>query len=194
MSCTRHDFAAGRVPYWVAWLMFACAVHCTSLRAEAQSVPKEYQIKAVFLWRLAQFVEWPSNAFEATNSPIVIGMLGDSPFGNALDLAVQGETAHNRPVVVQYFRRVEQVRTCHILYVSRSERSRLPAIFRSLAGRSILTVSDTEGFAVDYGGMIEFLSSENNKVALRVNIDAVKEPKLTLDARLLRVAEVVRSK
>lgn len=48
----------------------------------------EYQVKAVFLFNFAQFVTWPSQPADA---PLVIGILGDDPFGSYLDETVRGE-------------------------------------------------------------------------------------------------------
>lgn len=39
------------------------------------AIPAEYQIKAVFLFNLAQFVDWPSNAFPEAQAPLVTGIL-----------------------------------------------------------------------------------------------------------------------
>ena len=50
---------------------------------------KEYQLKAGFLWRLAQFAEWPNNAFESADSSVIC-LLGENPFGEALEAAVRG--------------------------------------------------------------------------------------------------------
>jgi hypothetical protein len=167
------------------WLAGACSI-------SAQPVSKEYQVKAVFLLRLAQFAQWPSSAFETTNSPLVIGVLGDNPFGDALSIAVQGETAHHRRIVVRQFARLEQVRDAQLVYVSESERVRLGSILAPLSRRGILTVSSIERFA-DRGGMIQLTSAPGGKVALRVNTGAVKTADLALDARLLRMAEVTGS-
>jgi hypothetical protein len=161
--------------------------------ARADSVSKEYQARAVMLWRFAQFVEWPSSAFPTTNSPLVIGVLGENPFGDALRLAVKGETAHGRPIEVQYFRRAEEATSCHVLYISQSEARHLKEIMAVLNHKSILTVSDIEGFARDHGGIIRFLS-EQNRLAFRINIDAAKAANLVIDSRLLRLAEVATSR
>ncbi|MGZ8920925.1 MAG: YfiR family protein, partial [Limisphaerales bacterium] len=84
-------------------ILIACvlmvAMHCFAPRAHAQ-VSKEYQIKAVLLFRLAQFVEWPTNRFATPESPILIGVIGTNPFGDALTLAVHGERARNRDIKV----------------------------------------------------------------------------------------------
>src|SRR5258705_4625430 len=76
----------------------------------AQSAPsRENQIKAVFLFNFAQFVEWPAQAFPEARTPLVIGVLGEDPFGAFLDETVRGEKVNNRPLVVQRYRRVEEI-------------------------------------------------------------------------------------
>jgi preprotein translocase subunit Sec61beta len=165
---------------------------CSLLPAPVE-VSKEYQLKAVCLWRLSQFVDWPTNAFENRESPLVIGVLGASPFGDALETVVRGETAHGRKLVVEYYRRVDQIKACHILFISEFEARRVRQILASLAGRSILTVSDIDNFTLTHNGMVRFLM-EQNKIKLRIDPDAAAAAGLVLDARLLRMAEIVRKK
>jgi hypothetical protein len=151
--------------------------------------PPEYQVKAVFLFNFAQFVEWPTNAFPDAQTPLVIGVLGDDPFGTYLDETVRGERVNNRKLVVQRFRRVEEIQICHVLFISQSEAERLEQILNGLKGRNILTVSDTDSFT-RRGGMIRF-STEKNKIRLRINLEAAKAARLTISSKLLRPAEIV---
>jgi hypothetical protein len=51
----------------------------------AQAESREYQIKAAFLVNFMQFVTWPSTIFTREDAPFCIGVLGDDPFGRALD-------------------------------------------------------------------------------------------------------------
>jgi hypothetical protein len=153
--------------------------------------PQEYQIKAVFLFNFAQFVSWPASAFPDAESPFVIGVLGKDPFAGALDEAVRGEKLKGRSFVIEHYNRAEEIKSCHILFVSRSEVARLPAILSALKGRSILTVSDADGF-VEHGGIIRFVT-EQNKVRFRINLDAAKAADLVLSSKLLRPADVVTS-
>ena len=172
-------------------LTLALASVLLALASPLRAATPEYQIKAVFLFNFTQFVEWPATAFADPSAPVVIGVLGDDPFGAALDEAVRGEKAGSRPLVVQRFRRAEEVTDCHILFVSRSEEPRFADIFPRLARRSILTVGDSEGFAT-HGGMIRFVT-ERNKTRLRINVEAAKAAGLTLSSKLLRPAEIVES-
>jgi hypothetical protein len=160
------------------------------LNLPAQPVAtKEYKIKAVFLFNFSQFVTWPTNAFPETQTPLVIGVLGEDPFGTYLDETVRGEEVDKHPLVIQHYRRAEEIKTCHILFISQSETSRLDQILPSLKGRSILTVSDAEGFA-QQGGMIRFVT-EKGRIRLRINPEAAKAASLTISSKLLRPAEIV---
>jgi hypothetical protein len=152
-------------------------------------VTKDYQVKAVFLFNFAQFVEWPASAFADASSPIVIGVLGEDPFGAYLDETVRGEKVDNRPLEVQRYRRVDAIKVCHILFISRSEGSQLEQILASLKARSLLVVGDSDDFA-RRGGMIR-LATVQNKIRLIINVEAAKTASLTISSKLLRSAELV---
>ena len=160
-----------------------------AVSVRAQSGAKEYQVKAVYLYNFAEFVEWPPTAFSGQNAPLIIGVLGDDPFGSVLDETVHGEQANGRDLVVRRYRVVDEIAACHILFVSRSETDRLAPILRALRGRSILTISDAADFA-RRGGMVRFVT-ENHRIRLRVNLDAVKAANLTISSKLLRTVELV---
>jgi hypothetical protein len=170
------------------WLVLSAALFSGGLRLSAQTATSpEYQIKAVFLFNFAQFVDWPPKAFADAQTPLVIGILGEDLFGSYLDETVRGEKVNNRPLVVQRFRRIGEIKACHVLFISRSENARLEEILASLKGRSILTVGDNDDFALR-GGMIRFVT-EKNKIRMRINLEAVKAANLTISSKLLRLAE-----
>src|SRR5450759_2091560 len=83
--------------HWVAWLVGLALLCSVEPKASAQTaISDEYQIKAVFLFNFAQFVEWPARVFPASEAPLVIGILGDDPFGAYLDDLVSGEKVGQR--------------------------------------------------------------------------------------------------
>jgi hypothetical protein len=173
------------------WFRLLILLFCGSGSALwGQAAPlRDTQIKAVFLFNFARFVEWPAGAFADDTAPVVVGVLGDDPFGSYLDEAVRNETANGRPIIVQRFRRVADVENCHILFISKSEDAPLPTILARLKGRTILTVSDADNFA-ERGGMIGFVTT-NNKVRLKINVEATKNAALIVSAKLLRPAEII---
>jgi YfiR/HmsC-like len=148
----------------------------------------EYQLKAVFLFNFAQFVEWPPTAFDSAGEPIVIGVLGSDPFGGYLDETVMGETVHGRSLEVRRFRTVDEVGPCHILFVAPGD-APVERVLRRLEGMSVLTVSDGERFATA-GGMIGFVTEEH-RIRLRINLEAARAARLTISSKLLRPARIV---
>jgi hypothetical protein len=179
-----------RASPWI-WLAGFALLVSTAQSLSAQSASKEYQVKAAFLYNFSQFTEWPANVFPESQSPLVIGVLGEDPFGGYLDELLRGQRVSNHPLVVRRFHQVEEIRTCHILFVSRSEANKLEQIFAYLKGRNILTVGDADKFAVR-GGMIRFVTA-NNKIRFRINVAAAKAANLTISSKLLRAAEIVTS-
>jgi hypothetical protein len=159
--------------------------------ALAQTTP-EYQIKAVFLFNFTQFVEWPSEAFPDDETPLVIAVLGSDPFGTFLDEIVRGEMAQGRRLVVERYADVRDVGLCHVLFIGRSEAARVRQVLDRVKHRKALTVSDIEGFAGS-GGVISFISVAG-RIRLRVNLDTAREAQLTLSSKLLRAAQIVRSR
>ncbi|HUS11550.1 MAG TPA: YfiR family protein [Pyrinomonadaceae bacterium] len=170
--------------FLVCALLFSCG-----LVLPVQSAPaSEYQVKAVFLFNFAQFVEWPPSAFPQSQTPLVIGVLGQDPFGAYLDETVRGERVNNRPLTVRRYRRVEEIQTCHVLFISRSEADRMDQILASLKYRKILTVADGES-AAGSRVMIRFVTQQN-KIRLRINPEAARAANLSISSKLLRLGGV----
>lgn len=161
----------------------------TSEVANAAPTPTPAEVEAVFLFNFSEFVDWPPQAFSNPGAPIVIGVLGSDPFGAALDDVVRGEKVNGRGLVVRRFEHTEDLADCHILFISRSERGRLQSILEVVKNRSVLTVSDLDDFALE-GGVIGFVEAEN-KIRLRINLQAAKAAGLTLSSKLLRPAQIV---
>lgn len=149
----------------------------------------EYQVKAVFLFNFAQFVDWPAAAFPDSVTPLVIGILGDDPFGGVLDQTVRDERLGARAFRVRRYQSVDEITTCHILFISRAEGPRSNVILAGLKHRPILTVSEADGFA-ERGGMIRFVT-DRNRIRLQINLEAAEAAHLTISSKLLRVAEIV---
>jgi len=89
-------------------------------------------------------------------------------------------------LMIKEFQLAAQATNCHILFISTSERKRLPEILRGLKGRSVLTVSETDRFLED-GGMINFVL-QGTKIRLQINDDAATKAGLRISSKLLSLA------
>jgi hypothetical protein len=167
----------------------ACAVGAALLvfgAAPGSAQDGSFKLKAAFLANFTQYVDWPRTAFSSDTAPFVLGVVGDNPFGSALSDLTGGETIQGRKAVVQYYKSAEDVRECHVLFISSSEQPRLAATLRTLKGRNILTVSDIEGFTAK-GGIIQFVTQ--NRIRFRINPTAARDANLTISSKLLRLAD-----
>jgi hypothetical protein len=152
----------------------------------------EYDLKAVYLYSFAQFIKWPEETFRDKQDRIVIGILGQDPFENRIDDIVKAETVQGRPLSVQRFNQVTEVKKCHILFISESFKDEWAGIFKAIQGQSILTVSEVEGFA-EKGGIINFVRVDN-KIRFEINGKAVKRNNLEISSRLLKLSIIVKEK
>jgi YfiR/HmsC-like len=153
------------------------------------AAPTEYEVKAVFLFNFTQFVDWPAAAFSDGSSPLIIGVLGSDPFGEALEDAIQGETVNGRPLAVRRYSKVEDIDHCHVLFINLPNNQQLSDVLEQMRERSILTVSDSTEFARS-GGAIQFITVDN-KIRLQINPHAAKLANLTISSKLLRPARIV---
>lgn len=174
---------------WRRWLWAVALVAALTPVANLAATAREYQIKAVFLFNFTQFVTWPSEPFADARTPLVIGVLGDDPYGSYLDETVRGEEVGGRPLVVKRFRSVDDIVACQILFISFPEVRRVQDVIARLKGRSILTVTD--GIAPNQSGGIVRFVTENNHIRLQIDVQAAKAAGLTISSKLLRAAEVV---
>jgi uncharacterized protein DUF4154 len=169
---------------WVATGMLGLALLLGGSNGLGQNPPPtEYQVKAAYLFNFARFVEWPAAALPKPDSPLIIGVVGENPFHDDLQKTIENKKIADHPVVAREFRSASEATNCHILFISSSEKARLPQIIKGLAGKSVLTVGETDGFN-ENGGMIKFFLEEGH-VRFRINNDAAKSEGLKISSRLL---------
>jgi hypothetical protein len=155
-----------------------------------QEKPGEYQVKAAYLYNFGRFVEWPAKLTTANTGSFTICILGEDPFGPALDTTLAGETIGNQRVAARRISSPQMSTDCRILFISSSEANRLNQIIEALDKSAVLTVSDIPQF-LQRRGMIQFVMEEN-RIRFEVNLAAAQRAGLTLSSELLKVATVVR--
>jgi hypothetical protein len=173
--------------------IFACIIWFvgTALHLDSQTgKPAEYQVKAVYMVNFIKFIEWPAGTLGNTNEPFPVCVLGQDPFGPALDQSLAGERIDQHPLAAHRIQSARDAAGCRVVFISASSDSQIEDTLVSLEGESILTVSDTPRF-VRRGGMIEFVR-EGNRVRFELNLAAAKMARLTVSSELLRVAAAVR--
>lgn len=158
-----------------------------SMTARAQeSRELEYEVKAAFLLKFAMFVQWPTNTLAADPQvPLVVGILGEDPFGAKFDQAIKTATVNGRTVQLRRARQVAELLDCQIVFICASEVPRYAELIAAFDTRPILTVADGAGFAPQ-GGMIGFFK-EAGKVRFEINPPAIDRVGLKASSKLLQV-------
>ena len=149
----------------------------------------EYELKAAILYNLTNFVEWPASAYPDSSAPTILCVLGRDPFGGALASSISKEGGKGRPVDVRHVQPGKDIRECHVLYISSSERKAVGQIFSTLKGTNVLTVGEMSQFAVN-GGMIQF-TLVDKQVQFEINVDAASHGDVKISSRLLALARIV---
>lgn len=169
---------------------------------------REYKIKSGFIYNFIKYIDWPKKKFSdgKDDEPIVIGVIGDNPFGKALK-PITKKKIKNKKLVIRYFpgfkqaggkysdKDTEGLRNCCVLFVSASEKKYFRKITELLNGSNVLTVSnvltigDSDGF-LEKGGIINFVT-EKKKVRFSINLDAAKRSELVIPTTVLKIAKRV---
>jgi hypothetical protein len=173
----------------LARLSVLCALLLPAHLARSQTPSTEVKLKAACLFNFARYTEWPASALPKTNSPIVIVVLGEDPFGDVLDKTVEGRFIENHPVIIFRTHSAEEATCGNIVFVSSSENGRLDSIFPALNGRPLLTVGNAPSF-LKAGGMVHFLI-EQDSVRFNIDRDAAERVGLRIRSRMLDSAKRV---
>jgi hypothetical protein len=157
--------------------------------AQAQTQAEEYRVKAALLFRFAQFIEWPPEAFKDANDVLNFCTSGDDPFGGALEETVAGKKIEGRVIRVQHLQGPESVKGCQLLFVGAKQSKRIPAVLASARDYSVLTVGESDGFAQE-GGVIGFILEEK-KIRFEINVRAAQHAGIKISSRLMLLAKNV---
>jgi hypothetical protein len=179
-------FAFDALPFMMAAMILALLGEGNP-RAERPK-PSEYQVKAAFIYNFGRFVTWPARA-DNQESGFAICVLGQDPFGVALDAIIAGKVLDGKPVVTKRIARPQDAADCRILFISSTESNHLQEILTALAQAPVLTVSDIPDF-LRKGGIIQFVLEEN-KVKFEVNLTSAESDGLVVSSELLKVASSV---
>ncbi len=178
---------------WIVLLLTAGVALCPRWVGAAGKT--EYQVKAAFLHNFARFVEWPQHKLPQEDTPIVIGVLGEDPFGTILD-AITQKPVDKHNIVVKRFEgfgketgqhpQAEEIRLCHMLFVATDQKPYVDRIAAMLRNDAVLTIGEQADF-VDRGGMINFVVIDG-KTCFEINLRSSKEANITIRSRLSRLA------
>jgi hypothetical protein len=182
-----------RRPLALALLALACA---GPARAGADDEALEYQVKAAFVCKFGNYVEWPEQALGAAGEPVRIGVLGGDAVLDEFRRSALAATVGGRPIEVRRLARAEGQlpEGLHIVFVTRAMSAQSPAVLAAARGRPILTVTELDTpAAAGTAGIINFVVIDN-KVRFDILLPLAAQGGLKISGRLLGVARRVEGR
>ncbi|BDI03903.1 YfiR family protein [Sphaerotilus microaerophilus] len=164
-------------------ILAAVTVLLAGANALAQEVP-EYRLKAAFLYNFALYTEWPTEV----GNTLQLCLAGADPFGREID-GLQGRPVGQRSLAVSRRAQGEAWTGCQIVFVTAPGTTQAIRALDAARGQPMLTVADTPG-ALRHGVMLN-MNLAGGKVSFEAHQGAARAARLTLSARLLRLATEV---
>ena len=153
---------------------------------------KEYQVKALFLYNFADFVEWPADAFADQSSALKMCLYGAVPFGEFLDI-VNGVMVRDRTLEVIRTTDYARIQSgCHILFVGIDHHDKLDAFFKDLNHLFVLSIGNVEDFA-RMGGVVNILRTSDQQ-QFEINLTKAIENGLLISSDLLSLARIINDR
>lgn len=171
-------------------LVLCLCLNTQPARAAEDSLQLQAQeIKVGLLYNFLKYTQRLDSTSE--QDKITVCLFGNDPIKPYLQ-PMAGRTVNQREIVVRAVRNIRDAEHCHLLFIGNGEKKHWPEMRNFLAGKSVLTVSDSDDFT-DSGGMIEF-GRKDNHISVNLNMDALTAAGLRVQDRLLRLVTVVHAK
>ena len=159
---------------------------CTTVFSQSS----DNTLKAVALEKLSLFITWPNNVLPNNSSDVfIVAVLKNKAFGMNLEKIYKTHPIKNRKVQVVYINKIEELKNCHLLYISNTNAKELKKILAGVKNKPILLVSDKKGFAIA-GSHINMYYS-NDKLRFEINQMALEQAGFKIDYQLLHVSKII---
>lgn len=164
--------------FGAAWLSSA---------AFAQAAP-EAEVKAAVVFNLLTFIQWPKEEQPAGRS-LYLCTFEESGIERELSRH-SGKPVHGLPLVVRRIAgSAEEIEQCQAVFVESANPSALARAAATARGRPLLVVGEG-AWALERGAMIG-VSLVSGRVALDVDIAALRRSHLAASSKLLRLARTL---
>ncbi len=150
----------------------------------------EYEVKAAYIFNFTKFINWPESSFDNSTSPYVLGIYGNDPFGEIIKKIIGNRQSNDRKWVVKYYNRPEQIKKCHILFITDVRNSEVNQLLETIENKPILSVGDEVDQFCQQGGIINF-TPKNSSKRFEINNKKAKKAGLSISSKLLMLSKII---
>jgi hypothetical protein len=176
----------------VVFTFLTCANSIQDIAAQDRvDKATERKVKVAYIYNFCRYIDWPDGAFNGAESPLVIGVLGNDPFGAAFDALAERKTVKGRQIAIARFDSPEDYRPVHVLFVTNATDERIhQGVIQEARGKPMLVIGESPGFG-EQGAAVNFYHDTNGTIGFEINVDAAARQQLRVNAKLLKLATVV---
>ena len=146
---------------------------------------QEYTLKAAFLYRFSDYVEWVNNSDEYFH----IAVLGSSPIISQLNLIADNKRAKNKAIHISQHENINGLEHGNILFVSKNCHIPIESILAKYSESGMLIVTEQEGYC-SRGADVNFVLT-GDKLRFEINQRSINKPKFKISSQLLQHATII---
>lgn len=152
------------------------------ITAQENAGGKEYALKAAFLYRFIDYVNWKDYS---KNQTFKIAILEESPITTSLL-----DIPKNRKIDIKEYKNLDEISFCNILFVPYNSTIPIETILSKFSGKPVLIVTERKGYG-SKGAHMNFIIVEN-KLKFEVNLKAINKSGIGVSSFLLKHAIIVQ--
>jgi len=111
---------------------------------------------AMFSYNFTKFFDWPPSEKQGD---FVMGVLGSRNLTLELEKVTTGKKNVTQPIVVKYFRNINEVEKCHVIFVDALKSGEISGI-HTKTGTHCLVITDSNT-GINKGAAIQFVTEGN---------------------------------
>ena len=162
-------------------VLLAFSLH--AVHTPAQTVSEE-AVKAAFLFRFADYVQWPTSG--SPPAVFTIAVVDDEPVAAALTPLLATHLVEGHPAQVRRVHQAEEALDAQIVFLGGGDPDAHRRFIARLADRPALIVTE-EGNGLDEGSTVNFLLVDH-RLRFEVSLAAARRSHLQISSELLSVA------
>jgi len=131
-------------------------------------------------------VQWPN---EGDAGEFVVGVMGEDDVYNTLKTWYDGKPKGTKKFVIKKLTSADQASECQVVYLGKYKSKEFENIKNSIAGKSVLTITDSNGLG-QKGSCINF-KVVDGKLKFELNQSSVSGSNLKVSGQLSSMAIVI---
>jgi hypothetical protein len=167
------------------FFLIAIAMFCFAGNQVAQERPT-HEIHAAMLYNFIKYVQWPN---ETEPGDFIVGVIGEEKVFTTLKGWYDGKPKGTKKYVIKLLSSAAEAADCQVVYVGKSKSRDFDTIKTSIAGKSVLTITDANGLG-HKGSCINFKVIDG-KLKFEFNQAVVTSANLKVSSQLTSMAIMI---